>query len=162
MRIPLCIICCFSLAAFKIFSLCLGFINLFNICLRIFLSWIYPVWDYLGFLDFSGYFLPHFREIFNYYLLAYFLMPFPFVFFCWDSYDSNVWAFNIVAEVSEIVLICFNSFFFFSSLLHLFPPFFHLTYPLFCLSYSTVVSLQSAFDLSYCIIHYWSTFLYFF
>jgi len=34
-----------------------------------------------------------------------------FVFF-WDSYDSNVVAFNIVLEVSEIVLI-FNSFSFF-------------------------------------------------
>ena len=45
----------------------------------------------------------------------------------------------------------------FSTLLHLFPPFFHLTYPVFCLSYSTVVSLQSAFDLSFCIIHYWLT-----
>ena len=31
---------------------------------------------------------------------------------------------------------------------------FHLNYPLFCLSYSTIGSLQSAFDLSYCIIHY--------
>ena len=39
---------------------------------------------------------------------------------------------------------------------------FHLTYPLFCLSYSTVGSLQSAFDLSYCIIHYWLILLYFF
>ena len=30
----------------------------------------------------------------------------------WDSYDSNVGAFNIVPEISEIVLIFFNSFFF--------------------------------------------------
>ena len=29
--------------------------------------WIYPVWDSLGFLDLGGYFLPHFREIFNYF-----------------------------------------------------------------------------------------------
>ena len=53
-------------------------------------------------------------------------MPFLFVFF-WDSYDSNVEVFNIVLEFSEVVLISFNSFFF-------------------CLSYSTVGSLQSAFD----------------
>ena len=36
-----------------------------------------------------------------------------FVFFFWDSYDLNVGAFNIVPEVSETVLISFNSFFFF-------------------------------------------------
>ena len=41
----------------------------------------------------------------------------------------------------------------FSSLLHLFPPFYllpHLSY--FCLRYSTVSPLQSVFDLIYCII----------
>ena len=31
-----------------------------------------------------------------------------FVFFFWDPYDSNVVAFNIVLEVSEIVLISFT------------------------------------------------------
>ena len=41
-------------------------------------------------------------------------MVFLFVFFFWDSYDSNVGVFNIVLEVSEIVLISFNSFFFLS------------------------------------------------
>ena len=38
--------------------------------------WIYPVWDSLGFLDLGDYFLPHFKEVFNYYLLKYFLMVF--------------------------------------------------------------------------------------
>ena len=38
-------------------------------------------------------------------------MVFLFVFSFWDSYDSSVGAFNIVPEVSEIVLISFNSFF---------------------------------------------------
>ena len=61
----------------------------------------------------GDYFLPHFREVFNYYLLKYFLIVFLFVFFFWGSYDSNVGAFIIVPEVSEIVLISFNSFFFF-------------------------------------------------
>ena len=75
--------------------------------------WVYPVWDSLGVLDLGYYLLPHFREVFNYYLLKYFLMVFLFVFFFWDSYDSNVGAFNTVLEVSEIVLISFNSFFFF-------------------------------------------------
>ena len=61
----------------------------------------------------GDYFHLHFREVFNYYLLKYFLMVFLFVFFFWDSYDLNVGLFNIVPEVSEIVLIAFNSFFFF-------------------------------------------------
>ena len=74
------------------------------------LPWLHPVWASLGLLDLGGYFLPHFREVFNYYLLKYFLMVFLFVFF-WDSYDSNVGAFDIVPEVSEVVLISFNSFF---------------------------------------------------
>ena len=63
-------------------------------------------------MDLGDNFLPHFREVFNYYLLKYFLMVFLFVFFFWDSYDSNVGAFNNVPEVSEVALISFNSFFF--------------------------------------------------
>ena len=65
-----------------------------------------------GFLDLGDYFLPHFRKVFNNYLLKYFLMAFLIVFFFWDSYDLNIGAFNIVPEVSEVVLISFNSFFF--------------------------------------------------
>ena len=36
MGIPLCVICCFSLASFKICSLCLIFVNLINMCLGVF------------------------------------------------------------------------------------------------------------------------------
>ena len=75
------------------------------------MAWVYLVWDSLDFLDLGDYFLPHFREVFNYYLLKYFLMVCLFVFFFWDSYDSNVGAFNIVPEVSEVVFISFNYFF---------------------------------------------------
>ena len=97
--IPLCVICCFSLAAFNICSLCLIFVNLINMCPGVFC---------LGFILLGTvYFLPHFREVFNYYLLKYFLMAFLFVFF-WESYYLNVVAFNIVLEFSEIVLISFN------------------------------------------------------
>ena len=35
MGIPLCVICCFSLAAFNICSLCLIFVNLINMCLGV-------------------------------------------------------------------------------------------------------------------------------
>ena len=112
MCIPLFIFCCFSLAAFNICSLCLIFVNLINMCLGVFfLGFI--LFGTLGFLDLGDYFLPHFKEVFNYYLFKYFLMVFLFVFFFWDPYDSNVVAFNIVLEVSEIVLISFNLFFFF-------------------------------------------------
>ena len=36
MGIPLCVICCFSLAAFNTCSLCLIFVNLINMCLGVF------------------------------------------------------------------------------------------------------------------------------
>ena len=113
MGIPLCVICCFSLAAFNICSLCLIFVNLINMCLGVFCLGFILFGDSVGFLDLGDYFLPHFREVFNYCLLKNFLMVFLFVFFFWDSYDLNVGAFSIVLEVSEIVLISFNSFFFF-------------------------------------------------
>ena len=119
------------------------------------LPWVYPVCDSLGFLDLGDCSFPHFREVFNYYLLKYFLMVFLFVFF-WDSDDSNVGALNIVPEVSEVVLISFNFFFLFNSvcLIYFYHSIFYLTYPIFCLHYSTVGSLQSVFDLICCIIHY--------
>ena len=86
MGIPLCVICCFSLAAFNSCSLCLIFINLINMCLGVFhLGFI--LFGTLCFLDLCKYFLPDFREVFSYYLLEYFLMAFIFVLFFWDSYD---------------------------------------------------------------------------
>ena len=95
-----------------VLCVCLIFANLINVSWSI-LSWVYPVWDSLGFLYLGDDFLPHLRQVFHYYLLKYFFMTFLFVVFFWDSYDSNVGAFNIVLEVSEIVLNSFNSFFFF-------------------------------------------------
>ena len=117
---------------------------------------VYPVWDPLGFLDLGDYFLPHFRELFNYYLLKYFLIVFLFV-FLWDSYDSNVGEFNIVPGVSEVVLISFNSFFLFSSLFHLFLPLYllsHLSYllpPLFYCWFPPEYFLSHLLHYSLCI-----------
>ena len=118
--------------------------------------WIYPVWDSLGFLDLGGYFLPHLREVFNYYLLKYFLM----VFFLSSSSRTpmiqmlgHLTLSQKSLRLSSFLLILFS----FSSLLHLFPPLYlppHLSYMWQSLSYSTVGSLQSAFDLSYCILCY--------
>ena len=124
-------------------------------------SWVYPVLNSLGFLDLGDYFLPHFREVFNYYLLKYFLMVFLFVF--WDSYDSNVGVFNTVLEVSEIFLISFNSFFFFPlCFIYVYHSIFSFTNPFFCFCYSTICCLQSVFDLIYCVLHYILTLFYFF
>ena len=115
MGIPLCVIFYFFRAAFNFCSLCLIFVNLINMCFGVFclgftlFGTLWVSWTWVG------YFLPHFREVFNYYLLEYFLMVFLFVFFFWNSYDLNVGAFNIVPEVSEVVLISFNSFFLYVS-----------------------------------------------
>jgi len=140
MGIPLCVICCFALSAFKFCSLCLIFVNLINTSWGV-LPYVYPLWDSLGVLALGGYFLPHFWEVFNYYLLKYFLMPFLSFFVFLDTSDSNAGAFNIVPEVSEVFLISFNSFLFFSSLLHLFPPFYLLPH---------LSSLQPQFFYSWC------------
>ena len=162
MGLPLCVIC-FSLAAFNICSLCLIFVNLINMFLGVFhlgfiLFWtLWVSWTYLG--DYS---LPHFREVFNYYLLKYFLMVLLFVFF-WDSYDSNVGAFNIAPEVSEVSSFLLFIFFLFSSLFHLFLSFYllpHLSYLLPLLFYCWFP--PECFDVIYYIIHYILTLFYFF
>ena len=152
MGIPLNFICCFSFAAFNICSLCLIFVNLINVSWDV-SPWVYPVWDSLGFLDLGGYFLSHFREVFNYYL-KFFLMTFLFVFFFWDSYNSNVGAFNIVPEVSEVVLISFNSFLFFPLCSFISTI---LSSTSLILSASVILLLVPSrvfFYLIYCIIHY--------
>ena len=128
-------------------------------------SWVHPVWESLGFLDLGDYSLSHFREVFNYYLLKDFLMVFLFVFFFWDTYDSNAGAFNIVPEVSEVVLMSFNSFTFFLSASFILTILSSTSLILSSASVillSVTIGVQSGFDLNYCIIYYWLTLLYFF
>ena len=48
------------------------------------------------------YLLSHIMEVFNYNLFKYLLSPFLFLLFFWDPYNSNVGAFNVVPEVSEL------------------------------------------------------------
>ena len=87
-----------------------------------------------GFLGLRWLFPSTFSEVFSYYLLEYLLMAFLFVFFFWDSYDSNVGAFHNVSDVPEVVLISFNSFFFFPLyFIYFYHSIFYLTYPVFCL-----------------------------
>jgi len=109
MGIPLCVICCFSLAAFNICS-CVWSSLIWLLCVLGYFTLGLSCLELSGFRGLGGYFLPPFREVFNYYLLKYFLLAFLFVFF-WDSCDLNVGAFDIVPEVSEVVLISFNFFF---------------------------------------------------
>ena len=111
------------------------------------LPWVYPVWDSLGFLDLGGYFFPHFREVFNYYLLKYFLMAFLL------SSSSGTPVIQILGHLtlsqrslrlSSFLLILF------SSLLHLFPLCFiyFLSAPLRCKKWkekkSTIVTSWSS------------------
>ena len=109
MGIHLYVICCVSLAAFNIFYLYLIFDSLINMCPCMFLLG-FILWNSLCFLDLIDYFLSHIREVFNYNVFKYFLSPFLFLFFFWDPYNSNVSVFNIIPEVSETVLDCFQFF----------------------------------------------------
>ena len=85
------------------------------------LPWVCPVWNSLSFLDLGGYFPAHFREVFNYYLFKYFLMPFLFLFFSGTPVIRMLGCFTLSQKslrLSSFLLIVF------SSLLHLFPPFY--------------------------------------
>ena len=75
MGVPLYVTCCFSLVAFRIFSLSLIF-PIWLICVLACSNWIYPAWDSLCFLDLGDCFLSHVREFFRYYHFKYFLRSF--------------------------------------------------------------------------------------
>ena len=80
--------------------------------------------------------------IFNYNLFKFFLIPFLFLFF-WDPYNLNVGAFDVVPEVSEVILSSFHSFYFmllFRSYFHHFI--FQLIDSFFCFRYSAIDSFQ--------------------
>ena len=67
-------ICCFSLAAFNIFSLSLIFVSLINMYLSMFLIG-FILYGTLHSLDLSECFFSHVREVFNYDPFKYFLRP---------------------------------------------------------------------------------------
>ena len=77
MGFPSYVICCFSLAAFNILSLCLLFVSLISMCLGVFLLGfiLYGTVCLLGLID---YFLFHVGEIFNYNSSKFFSYPFFF------------------------------------------------------------------------------------
>ena len=83
MEISLYVIYCFFLIAFNIF--------LFNCCqFDQYVSWcvpllVYPVWDFLKFLDLADFFLYQVREVFSYYIFKCFFRPFLSLVSFWDS-----------------------------------------------------------------------------
>ena len=117
------------------------FLSLIVCVLTCFYPWFYPVRDCLCLLEFIDLFLFHVGEIFNYSLFKKFLIHFLFLFFFWGPYKLNVFAFDIVSEVSETILISFHSFYF----ILLFRCYFHhfifqLTDSFCCFRYSSIDS----------------------
>ena len=102
------------------------------------LPWVYPVWDSLGFLDLGDYFLPHFREVFNYYLFKYFLMillsssgtPIIQMLGCLTLSQRSL-------RLSSLLLIRFS--FFPLWFIYFYHYIFYLTNPIFFLPYSIFV-----------------------
>ena len=135
----MCVICCFSLAVFNICS-CLIFVNLINMCLGVFC---------LGFILFGTLWVSWTWVITSFPILGKFSTIISSIFSCpfflsssSGTHDSKVGAFNIVSEVSEVVLISFNSFFFFPlCFIYFYHSIFYFTNPILCLRYSTVCSL---------------------
>ena len=152
--------CCFSLAAFNIYSLCLIFVSLINICLGVFhlgfnlfeTLWISRTWMAISFAILGNFSTNISSSIFSCSFLLSSSSKTPMI-----QILGHLTLPQRSLRLSWFLLILF------SSLLHLFLPFYlppHLSYLL--PSYSTVDSLQSAFDFSYCINHYLLTLFYFF
>ena len=171
MGVPLCVICCFSLAACNICSLCLiltkikinkdlnKLTNLINMCLGVFR---------VGFILFGTLWVSWACVIISFPILVKFSTIISSSIFSWSFFLSSSSGAPMIQMLGHLTLSqrslrlsLFNSFFFFPlCFIYFHHSMFHLTYPIFCLSYPTVGSLQSAFDLSYCIINYWLTFLF--
>ena len=122
MGIPLCVICCFSLAAFNICSLCLIFVNLINMCLGVF---------HLGFTLFGALWVSWTWVIISFPILGNFSTIisssiFSWLFFLSSSGTPMIQMLGCLTlsrrslRLSSLLLILF------SSLLHLFLPFYLL------------------------------------
>ena len=133
MGIPLCVICCFSLAAFNICTLCLIFINLINMCLVVF---------HLGFILFWTLSVSWTWVVTSFYILAKFSIIISSNIFSWHFFSSYSYGspmirmlrcltwFLLSLWLSSFLLIIFA---FFSSLCFIYfhHSIFHLTYPIF-------------------------------
>ena len=96
MRVPLYVICHFSLVAFNIFVFNFHQFDYYvSWCVP---PWVYSTWDSLYFLDVVDCFLSQIREVFSYYLFKYCLRCSLSLLL--GPYNANVGAFNVVLEVS--------------------------------------------------------------
>ena len=118
MGIPLCVICCFSLAAFNICSLCLIFVNLINMCLGVF---------HLGFILFGTLWVSWTLVIISFPILGKFSTIISSI-FSWSFFLSSSSGTPMIRMLGHLTLslrsLRLSSFllilFSFSSLLHLF------------------------------------------
>ena len=130
MGIPLCVICCFSLAAFNICSLCLIFFNLINMCLGMFC---------LGFILLGTLWVSWTWVSISFPILGKFSTLIPSSIFSWPFFLSSSSGTPMIRMLGHFTLsqrsLSLSSFILilFSSLLHLFLPFSflpHLSYHL--------------------------------
>ena len=150
MGIPLCVICFFSLADFNICSLCLIFVNLINICL-----WVLHLGLSLLNLWISWTLVTISFPILGIFSIIISSSIFSCTFFFSSSGTSMIRILGCLTFLQRSLrLSSFLLIFFPLCFIYFHHSIFHLTYPILCLSYSTVGSLQSAFDTSCCIINY--------
>ena len=147
MGIPLCVICCFSLAAFNIYSLCLIFVNLINMCLGVFR---------LGFILFGTRWVSWTQVAISFPILGKFLTIISSSIFSWPFFLSSSSGTPMIQMLGHLTLsqrsLRLSSFLLI--LFSFFLSFIYFYHPIFYLCYSTVGSLQSVFYLICCIIHY--------
>ena len=126
--------------------------------------WVFPVWVSMGLLDVGGYFLPilgKFLPIISSNIFSFtFVLSFSFFFILsfssgmamihsLNSIDGSLTLFKWYLRLYSLLFILFPS------LLYLIPPLYHPTHLILLLpNYSTLGSLQSVFNISYCIVHY--------
>ena len=137
--------CClwFFPAVFHIFSLCLIFINLINMCLMMF---------HLGFILFGILWVSWTWEAISFLILGKFSTIISSSIYSWPFFLSSSSGTPMIQmlrrltlsqrslRLSSFLLILFS--FFVSTSFYFHHSIFHLTCPIFCLSYSTVGSLQ--------------------
>ena len=149
--IPLCVICCFSLAAFNICSLCLTFVHLINMCLGMF---------HLGFILFGTLWVSWTWMTISFPILGKFSTITSSSIFSWSFFLSSSSGTPMIRTLGHLTLpqrslrlsSSFNSFF--SSLFHLFLPFYLLPHLSYLLPLLFCWFPPESFDLVYCIIHY--------
>ena len=139
MGIPLCVICCFSLAAFSMCSLCLTFVNLINMCLGVF---------HLGFILFGTLWVSWSSVTISFPILGKFSAIISSSIFSWSFFLSSSSGTPVIRMLGHLTLsqrsLRLSSFLL---IRFLFFPLclIYFNHSIFYLSYSTVGSLQSAF-----------------